>query len=638
MLTNLFVEYVNADFSYIVTVTSALVFVILLISLGRIELTLITFIPMLFSWIWILGIMALLGIEFNIVNVMVSTFIFGLGDDYSIFIMDGLQQEYRAGKKVLSSIKASIYLSAFTTVCGLGVLIFAQHPALKSIAAISIIGIACVFLMAQTLEPYFFRLLISSRAVNGYTPVTMRGILLTIYTYGFFVFGSFFLTIVGIVLKLIPASRQNVRHLFHSVISLFVKGLVYGAYNLKKQIVGKTDETFARASVIICNHSSFMDILLTIMQHPKLILLTNKWVWNSPVFGGVVRLADFYPVAEGAEDSVERLRKRTEEGYSVVVFPEGTRTMDGKIKRFHKGAFYLAEALQLPIRPLLIHGADKAIRKGEIYVNDATLTLKFLPLIEPDDTSFGITYTEKTKGIGRYFRQEHTNLAIQMETPAFYHDRLISNYIYKGPVLEWYARIKTKIEKDYASFHAIIPRKCTILDLGCGYGFLPYMLQFLSEDRVITGVDYDEEKIETAQHGYLKTDRLQFIHADVTKFPLATHDVIIISDVLHYLTTTEQDELVTRCFESINPGGMVIIRDGNRDLQQRQRGTWLTELFSVKLLKFNKSRNELNFISGKQLSSLANQHGLNISVQDETRFTSNVIFIISKPEAVHESV
>jgi predicted RND superfamily exporter protein len=54
--------------------------------------------------------------------------------------MDGLLQEYKTGKKILSSYKTSIFLSAITTITGLGVLIFAKHPALKSIAFISIIG------------------------------------------------------------------------------------------------------------------------------------------------------------------------------------------------------------------------------------------------------------------------------------------------------------------------------------------------------------------------------------------------------------------------------------------------------------------------------------------------------------------
>jgi uncharacterized protein len=638
MLTNLFVEYVHADFNYIVTVTSMLVFLALLISYGRIELTLMTFVPMFFSWIWILGIMALLGIEFNIINVMVSTFVFGLGDDYSIFIMDGLQQEYRSGRKSLPSIRTSIFLSALTTICGLGVLVFAKHPALKSIAAISIIGIFSVFLMSQVLEPFFFRTLISDRAKKGLPPITFVRFCNTVFTYGFFVFGSFFLTIVGLLLKLIPFQRSKVRLFFHTLISLFNKALIYSTFNLKKRFINKTSETFSRSSVIVVNHSSFLDILLTTMLHPKLILLTNKWVYNSPVFGGVVRLADYYPVMDGVEDSVSRVKDRVAEGYSIVVFPEGTRSDDGKLRRFHKGAFYMADQLQLPVRPLLIHGAYEGIKKGDMYLNDSTLTLKFLSPVEPSDKSFGENYSERTKNISRYFRGEFMKLKSQKETPEFFVYKLITNYVYKGPVLEWYLRIKLRLEKNYEAFHQLIPMKASILDLGCGYGFLGYMLQFLSEERIITGVDYDEEKIETAQNGYLKSSRLNFYCGDVTQYPLEKYDVIIMSDVLHYLNSVEQEDLISRCFGALNKGGKMIIRDGNRDLQERHKGTQLTELFSVKLLRFNKSRNELNFISGTALKELAHRHGLLVQIQDETKYTSNVIFVISKQEEVHAAV
>ncbi len=118
--TNSLVGEINNEFNNIAWMTSLLVFLALFLSYGRIELTLITFIPMLISWIWILGIMGILGIKFNIVNIILSTFIFGLGDDYSIFIMDGLLQQYKTGKKHLSSFKSSIFLSAITTILRTG--------------------------------------------------------------------------------------------------------------------------------------------------------------------------------------------------------------------------------------------------------------------------------------------------------------------------------------------------------------------------------------------------------------------------------------------------------------------------------------------------------------------------------------
>jgi predicted RND superfamily exporter protein len=155
-LTDRFVEIVKEDFNLILILSSALVFITFLVSYGRIELTLLTFIPMAISWIWILGIMSIFGIKFNIINIIVSTFIFGLGDDYSIFTMNGMLEEYRTGRKNLSSYKTSIFLSAFTTIVGIGVLIFAEHPALKSIAAITITGMVSVVIVSFTIQPLYY--------------------------------------------------------------------------------------------------------------------------------------------------------------------------------------------------------------------------------------------------------------------------------------------------------------------------------------------------------------------------------------------------------------------------------------------------------------------------------------------------
>jgi hypothetical protein len=99
---------------------------------------------------------------------------------------------------------------------------------------------------------------------------------------------------------------------------------------------------------------------------------------------------------------------------------------------------------------------------------------------------------------------------------------------------------------------------------------------------------------------------------------------------LHYLPKQAQDEVLLKCFGSIKPGGKIIVRDGDADLQQRHQGTRLTEFFSVHLLKFNKSTNDLHFLSGTHLRALAKANGFSMDVLDETKYTSNVIFVISK--------
>ena len=116
----------------------------MLLIYGSLELTIVSFVPMVISWIWILGIASIFDIRFNFINIILATFIFGLGDDFSIFITDGLQKKYKYKEKVLGHYKTGILLSSISTIVGTGVLIFAEHPALKSIALLSVLGIVTI--------------------------------------------------------------------------------------------------------------------------------------------------------------------------------------------------------------------------------------------------------------------------------------------------------------------------------------------------------------------------------------------------------------------------------------------------------------------------------------------------------------
>ncbi len=148
------------DFNYIGLVCSSVVFLFLWLSFRRIELAVIAFIPMAVSWIWILGIMQMLGIKFNIVSIILATFIFGQGDDYTIFMTEGSVSEYIHGRRVLTSYRRSIILSALIMFIGIGSLIFSRHPALHSLAEVTIIGMACVVMMAMIIPPMLIKWLI----------------------------------------------------------------------------------------------------------------------------------------------------------------------------------------------------------------------------------------------------------------------------------------------------------------------------------------------------------------------------------------------------------------------------------------------------------------------------------------------
>lgn len=154
-----FLGSLKDDFNELLLYSFIAVFFILIISFRNLKLTFLTLIPIAITWVLALFIMYILGIQFNVLNIIISTFIFGLGVDYSIFITSGLTYELKHKSEVLSSYKTSILLSVITTLLGMGVMIFAKHPALKSIASVSLIGIFSAVLVSFTVQPFLFRLL-----------------------------------------------------------------------------------------------------------------------------------------------------------------------------------------------------------------------------------------------------------------------------------------------------------------------------------------------------------------------------------------------------------------------------------------------------------------------------------------------
>ncbi|MGQ0829132.1 MAG: 1-acyl-sn-glycerol-3-phosphate acyltransferase [Bacteroidota bacterium] len=628
-LTNRFVSIIKNNFNLILAISSLLVLIMLIISYGRLELALITYIPMVLSWLCILGIMGAFGIKFNIINIIVSTFIFGLGDDYSIFITDALLGEYKTGQKKLMSYKTGIFISAITTMIGIGVLIFASHPALKSIGLITIIGMFSVLLISNTIQPVLFKLLITNRTNKKRVPLTFLSLLQTAFAFLWFIIGCITLIPLGfIIIKLLPLPLSIRKCIFHQLRHYYTKSMIYVNVQVKKKIINTTNETFEKPAIVICNHHSVIDALLMQSLNPKLILMVNDWVWNDAFMGPIVRLGGFIPKAAGYDENLIKIKELINEGYSLAIFPEGSRSETVKIGRFHKGAFYIAERLNLDIVPVIFHGTAFVQGKEDtLLLKPGKITVKYLPRILAGDKSFGENYNERTKKISKYFKEEYAKIRAEIETVDYYFNYLYKNYIYKGPVLEWYMRIKVKLEDNYRLFESVLPKKGTITDVGCGYGFLPYMLNFMSEDRTIIGIDYDKEKITVANNCFSKNKNISFFDADVTESELPESDAFVLSDILHYLPVAEQEKLITKCIHTLHPNGIILIRDADKSLKNRHKGTRYTEFFST-TFGFNKTKNKLEFVSADFIIDIVKKCNMKIEKIDNTRMTSNIVYII----------
>lgn len=173
--------------------------------------------------------------------------------------------------------------------------------------------------------------------------------------------------------KLTEKKRHNLHRLiYHATRFVMLRHGIPGTC-FSYQVAEGVD--FNKPSVIICNHQSHIDLACQLIFTPNMIFLTNQWVWHNPLYGLLIRNAEFYPVAEGIDALMPKLQSLVERGYSIAVFPEGTRSKDCSIGRFHQGAFYIAEQLGLNIVPMYLYGPGKILpkktyhlRKGPIYI------------------------------------------------------------------------------------------------------------------------------------------------------------------------------------------------------------------------------------------------------------------------------
>lgn len=215
-----------------------------------------------------------------------------------------------------------------------------------------------------------------------------------------FFIGCLFLRLLIAVMTLLPIRKAYKKQVLCQLIHVTCKGLIHIATFVHKEKMNRTGETFKKPAILIANHQSFIDILVLLALTPKLVMVTNHWVWHSPFFGAIIRYADFYYVGDGYELYMERMRQKVKEGYSIAIFPEGTRTYDGRMKRFHKGAFYLSEKLQLDIIPVILYGNCKIIAKAQPFnVRKGIMLTEILPRIPANDATYGTTYQERTKNI-----------------------------------------------------------------------------------------------------------------------------------------------------------------------------------------------------------------------------------------------
>lgn len=139
-------------------------------------------------------------------------------------------------------------------------------------------------------------------------------------------------------------------------------------------IDGKENINPRQSYVFVANHASMFDVFLIYGWLPVVFKwLMKKELRRIPFVGTACKAAGHIYVdrsnAKASAESLNDIKRQLHNGVSTVIFPEGTRSKDGNLGRFHSGAFRIAFDLNLPVVPLSLTGCYNVQRKGEIFVH-----------------------------------------------------------------------------------------------------------------------------------------------------------------------------------------------------------------------------------------------------------------------------
>ena len=223
----------------------------------------------------------------------------------------------------------------------------------------------------------------------------------TVYAILFVSFFCFFVITPGVWLyvkigKMTERKRQNLhKFIYYSIRFVMLKHGFPGA-TLTYKVSENVD--FSKPSVVICNHQSHIDLACQLIFTPNIIFLTNQWVWHNPLYGLLIRHAEFYPVANGIDELMPKLKSLVDRGYSIAVYPEGHRSKDCRIMRFHKGAFHIAEQLGLDVIPMYLYGPGRILPPKTYHLNKGPLYIEVGDSIAPKVlASMGDTKAQASK-------------------------------------------------------------------------------------------------------------------------------------------------------------------------------------------------------------------------------------------------
>ena len=575
---------VRAQLGKLIIIAAIVMAFCLYLFLGRVELVITALLPICFSMLLTLGLLGLFGVPVNLIGSLFVVFAFGVGLDYSIFLLSTALARHRGRESHEATTYGSVLICAMTTMCGFVAMIFARHPALFSIGVTGTIGMASSLFCSVLMVPMMADWLLPGERREGTPSLKTIGGALWAFVY---LAGPvlFYVCVLRFVIMLRyrrdPAARARFARRFAH---LGAAGLLrFSPYRDSRRIyIGAEPEAFRPPGVIVSNHLAPFDIMVVLALPTEMAMVVKSWVWKAPLMGRLVRDAGFVLAEPGDSEAVlVRGARLLEQGVPVMVFPESTRSPDGRMRRFHMGAFELAVRTGSDIVPVVLSNTQSCTPRRAFWVGDHQCVIRVLPRVTPQ----AFDYRQGARALARHVKEkmvavQHADWRLAQDGKSFWHN-IRSLYGYRGVYAERYIRWKLRLDPIFRHVDELIPEEGAVLDLGCGYGLMSNILARKSLRRQVLGVDFDERKIAVARGTAAGALNLKFELRDLFEWDFPPADAVVLVDVLHYWRRDGQRRIISKAATCLGRGGTVLFRDVCRTDTWRHRITAWSERFST---------------------------------------------------------
>jgi 1-acyl-sn-glycerol-3-phosphate acyltransferase len=190
---------------------------------------------------------------------------------------------------------------------------------------------------------------------------------------------------------------------------------------LKVDVSGMEHIDKQKTYIIVCNHQSMLDILFLYKIPLSFKWVSKREVYKIPLVGILVWLHRDVTVKRGDASSARKMisecSKWLQQGISMVIFAEGTRSKDGRVAEFKEGAFVVAKKNNIPILPVVIEGtrAFSNGNKWNLLNARQKVNIKVLPAIEKDEISSS-SIRELAAKTHNIIKTEHNKIVLENQT------------------------------------------------------------------------------------------------------------------------------------------------------------------------------------------------------------------------------